>query len=150
MSRHQGPRVSPLLLRLLEELGHGLDQADRRGGAVPGRGLAPWEPPVDIHEQAEAFVVQLDVPGLKQEDLGLQVEGRHLLVTGERLRFETEGSRVLTGERPHGRFSRQVPLPADVAIERIRATLKDGVLSVWLPRVEVARPRTIPIDTSED
>jgi HSP20 family protein len=105
---------------------------------------------VDIHEQAEAFVVQLDVPGLRQEDLGLQVEGRHLQVTGERLRFETEGSRILTGERPHGRFSRHVPLPADVAIDRIRATLKDGVLSVWLPRIEAAQPRTIHIDTAQE
>ncbi|MEB3237071.1 MAG: Hsp20/alpha crystallin family protein [Candidatus Sericytochromatia bacterium] len=150
MTQHQGSRVSPLLLRLLEELGQGLDQVERRDGAAPDRGLAPWEPPMDVLEQAEAFVVQLDVPGLRQEDLGLQVEGRQLLVTGERLRFETDGTRPLASERPHGRFARTVPLPADVAIDRIRATLKDGVLAVWLPRLEIAQPRTIPIEASPD
>ncbi|MEB3300273.1 MAG: Hsp20/alpha crystallin family protein [Candidatus Sericytochromatia bacterium] len=141
-----GTKVSPLLLQLLEELGQGLDQAGGRRPSTESRDPDTWVPAMDILEQAEGYVLMLDVPGMRLDDIVLNLEGRHLVVGGERMQLEPEGSKALTAERPHGRFRKQVPLPPDVEAESIRASLKDGVLTVWLPRAASAAPRTIPID----
>lgn len=86
-----------------------------------------------VEETAEAYVVELDMPGVKREDLKISVEGRDLLVEGER-----KG-------RVNATVRKLYSLPDDVNVDKIEAELKDGVLAIALPKTEAVKPKLIPI-----
>lgn len=105
-----------------------------------------WMPAVDIRETPEALVVYAEVPGLSKEDIQITLENNLLTLSGER-RFEkdTKQEDWHRIERSYGTFSRSFSLPANVAVEKVDATFKDGVLTIMIPKAESARPRKIAI-----
>ncbi len=115
-----------------------------------GRGLAKqaFKVAVDIREEDDAFYVDAEVPGLKAEDVKVDVEKNVLTLSGERNveKEETEGTyrRV---ERQYGSFSRSFTLPETVDTDNISADLKDGVLALRLPKKEAPTPRKIAVNT---
>jgi HSP20 family protein len=118
-------------------------------GGVLGRGdyaTAEFAAPCDIQEEAERFVVTLDVPGLSREALDVRVENQLLTVRGSRevQRDEKRGPLHLT-ERQSGSFTRSFTLPSSVDGEKVAAEYKEGVLTVWLPKRAEARPRQIEV-----
>jgi HSP20 family protein len=96
----------------------------------------------NVFEDNQRVVVQLEVPGLDKEDMDIEVRGSTLFVQGEK-RFERESSqgryRVL--QCAYGAFQRTVPLPAEVIADQARATYRNGVLRVELPKVNFGEPR---------
>jgi HSP20 family protein len=103
-------------------------------------------PTVDVYEDAEKLVLKLEVPGIRREDLDIQVEGRTLTVEGER-KFESEEKeenfhRI---ERRYGSFVRSFTLPVTVNTEDIKATSEDGVLSISLAKKSEAQPKQIQV-----
>ncbi len=96
---------------------------------------SPWHPHADICETAEAIIVEVDIPGVRREDIQLAIEGDTLRITGER-RTQTaqQGRNYHRIERSHGRFERQLPLPATVDRQAIRAEFDAGLLIVTLPK----------------
>jgi HSP20 family protein len=105
-----------------------------------------WSPRVDISEHDKAFVLAVDLPGVKKEDLKVHVEEGLLTIAGQRLtqkKFETE--RVHRSERVFGSFSRQFQLPENVDNESIDAQFKDGVLTVEIRKAPQAQPRSIEV-----
>jgi HSP20 family protein len=103
-------------------------------------------PSCDVYEDAQSVVLKLEVPGIPQENLSINVEGRTLTVKGER-RFENEEKeenfhRI---ERRYGSFVRSFTLPASVDPEQVSATSKDGVLSISLAKKPEAKPRQIAV-----
>ena len=105
-----------------------------------------WSPAVDIVEEEKFFAVSMDVPGLKKEDIDLEVKENRLFVSGERKTI-VEQEKVLRSERRYGKFSRIFTLPQDVNTDAIEARFEDGVLTVVLPKVEKVRPKKINIST---
>jgi len=103
-------------------------------------------PPVNVWTNDEKAVVTAELPGVKKEDLNVSVERDVLTISGsrepERLQ---EGESYRRHERGHGSFARNVSLPFAVDAENVTADLKDGVLSVTLPRTEASKPRRIQI-----
>lgn len=114
-----------------------------------GRELAkqPFRVAVDIREEGDAFYVDAEVPGLAAEDVKVDVEKNILTISGERKveKEESEGSyrRV---ERSYGSFSRSFTLPETVNADAIHADLKNGVLTLRLPKVEAPKPRAIRVN----
>ncbi|HEV2357387.1 MAG TPA: Hsp20/alpha crystallin family protein [bacterium] len=105
-----------------------------------------FAPPVDLHETGESVVVTVDLPGVKREDLEISVEGDSLLVLkGRRSAGESQGPEYVCCERPVGRFAREIELPAPVDAGRVRATLRDGVLELILPKSRAALPHRIAV-----
>lgn len=108
------------------------DPHDGPQGAGPGRF---WQPAADVLETAEAFVILVELPGLRREDIGLEVRGQRLILYGER-RMELEAPathhRV---ERGHGPFARAFTLGRDIRAEAIEAACKDGLLTVTIPKL---------------
>jgi HSP20 family protein len=103
----------------------------RAGGAVPG----PWIPTLDLVEEPGRFILEMDVPGVRLEDLAISVVGRRLTVKGSReIVRERSGPRVHLMERWSGSFSRSLDLPAQVDEGGIAATLREGILRIELPR----------------
>src|SRR5260370_26972755 len=109
-------------------------------------GSRPWVPAVDIEETDHELVVKADVPDMNMKDLDVRMENGTLTLRGER-KFEakkTEGGwhRV---ERSYGTFERAFTVPDTVNPEGVKADYKNGVLTVTLPKKEVAKPRQIKV-----
>lgn len=103
----------------------------------------------DVREDGDQVVLTMDVPGVEPEDLELEVEGRNLVVRGEKRAPELgEGSRVHHRERRFGRFERAFTLGFQVDRDRIDAKVDDGVLTVRLPKAEEAKARRIEVKAS--
>ncbi len=103
-------------------------------------------PAVNITEDADAYYVSAELPGVKSADLDLNVTANQLTVAGERtISEEAADARYHRREREAGRFSRAVALPGDIDPEQVKARLVDGVLSVTIAKAEKAKPRQITI-----
>lgn len=110
---------------------------------------ANWAPEIDVFERDNRLVTKIDLPGMKKEDVKVEVTDGHLAISGER-KAETEEKKdnVYRCERSYGSFYRAVPLPEGARLEDVKATFADGVLevSVPLPAKAQAKPRTIQIE----
>ncbi len=110
----------------------------------------PWAPAVDILETPNELVVKADLPDVDLKDIHIQIEQGTLSIRGERRfdKVEGKGTGYHRIERSYGEFQRYFSLPETVDPERIKADYHNGVLTVTLPKKEVAKPRTIQIDVN--
>jgi HSP20 family protein len=116
-------------------------------------GRAPWgqdigtqKPAVDVTDTPEALIIRVQVPGVDKDDLHLTVTHETLTIRGEVRAAET-GQNVFQREFRYGPFARTIPLPVTVQAEQASAQLKDGILTVTLPKSAQAQGRDIPIQT---
>ena len=106
-----------------------------------------WAPTVDIYETKEAVIIDAELPGMKQNDITVSVSDNVLTIKGEKkLEKEVKEENFHRVERAYGMFSRSFTLPVGVQADKIKATYKDGVLKITLPKAEEAKPKQIPID----
>jgi HSP20 family protein len=106
-------------------------------------------PALDVEESAEAFVLHVELPGVAADDVEVSLEDNVLTVSGERRFYadrEVDGFRRI--ERSFGRFHRSVRLPDRVDAARVRATHRDGVLTISVPKSEDAKPRRIAVEAA--
>lgn len=111
------------------------------GAAAGGRNYVPA---ADIRLNDQELIVHIDVPGVSKDNLEVALENGVLTIHGERKYEHGEKDRVLLG-RGYGVFSKSIALPEDVDPERLSADLRDGVLSIRVPKHERARPRRIEV-----
>jgi HSP20 family protein len=114
------------LLALHEQLGQLV------GADAPG-----WTPPVDLYETASAFVLMAELPGLSRDQIEIHAEEFRIMIRGAR--SATPGSDIPCEqyhrvERGHGRFSRAFSLPEAIDVEKVSAELKDGILTILIPK----------------
>jgi HSP20 family protein len=103
----------------------------------------------DISEKKEEYTFQLDVPGVKIDDVEITLENRVLAIKGVR-RLERGQNEKVTWGRPHGRFAVSYVLPVGIEGENPTADLADGVLTVRVPKQPKVQPRRIPIGSGAD
>ena len=129
-----------LLNRLHREFDQGFETVARE---------ASWSPAVDIHEEAERFVVHADLPGVKPADIEITTDKGVLTLRGTRA-FEQrkEENRYSRVERVTGKFVRSFTLPENVQADAIKASFKDGVLELTIPKVAKPEPRRIEIQAA--
>ena len=120
----------------LDSLLSGWDELLSRTGA--------FTPLADVEETDEAYLAEIELPGVKIEDLSVEVAGRRLTVTGERKERERVGI-LRRRTRRTGQFDYRVHLPGDVDAEAITANIDSGVLTVRVPKGERARRRRVEI-----
>jgi HSP20 family protein len=148
-------REMALLRQMTDELGRIFDRPFDRAFRWPMLRRfefpepATWAPEIDVFERDGRLVTKVDLPGLKKEDVTVEVTDGHLAISGER-KTETEETKdnVYRRERSYGSFYRAVPLPEGAKLEDVKATFADGVLevSVPLPVKAQAKPRTVKIE----
>jgi HSP20 family protein len=106
-----------------------------------------WAPLADMHETKDDLFVTFELPGIREKEVSVSITGDVLTVKGERKLerdLKDEGYHRL--ERVYGRFERAVPLPMPVQADKVKATYRDGVLEIRLPKVEEVKPKEIKID----
>ena len=111
--------------------------------------LSGWTPVIDVFEDKDNFYVNVELPGMKKDQIELSLHEGCLSISGERKVAKTsEESDVYRAERFFGRFQRTVSLPAQVTADKVKAQYKDGVLTVTLPKAEEAKPKQIDVSVS--
>jgi HSP20 family protein len=118
-----------------------------RGEGEEGSWVAgAWAPPVDLYETDDAFMVKAELPGLTKDDIHIEVHDRTLTLRGERKHeAEVKEERFHRRERAYGSFQRSFWLPTTVDANQVKASFKDGVLELRLPKHETAKPKRITI-----
>jgi HSP20 family protein len=105
-----------------------------------------WAPPVDVVDRKDEVVLRADLPGMTEKDIELTLQDGNLTIRGERKEEkETKEENYYCSERWSGAFSRSLALPAGVEADKIRATFKEGVLEVHMPKTKVAEGKKIEI-----
>jgi len=111
----------------------------------------PWVPAVDIFETENEWVLKADLPEVKMDDIDIQIENGTLTLKGERkLQKEEAGNGYTQVERNYGTFARYFSLPETVDSEHVQAAYAQGVLTVTLPKKEVAKPRSIKVQVNNN
>ena len=131
------------MLALQERMSRIMDEQGKRD---PDPEYGTWIPPVDLREEESQFVIEMDLPGIKKEDIEINVENNVLTLRGER-RFERESEKANFHriERYYGKFLRTFTLPSLIQAGEIGASFKDGILEVVIPKAEESKPKKISI-----
>lgn len=113
--------------------------------------VRPWTPAVDIWETENELVLKADLPDMKMEDIDIRLENGTLALKGER-KFENEEKKkgFHRVERSYGSFARFFSLPDTVEADKVRADYRNGVLTVTLPKKDVAKPRQVKVEVSSN
>lgn len=105
-----------------------------------------WNPRCDIIETNNDFIVTVDLPGVKKEDVTVNYQDNQLTISGERTTEETKEKRdYIRKERTYGNFHRVFTLPQSVKAEKISASFKEGILTVTVPKSEESKPKQVKI-----
>ncbi len=131
-----------------ERLRQGLDQLSRNLlSTTETGGRATVFPPLNIYENDENLIIKAELPGMQAEDLDISVEGDTLTIQGKRQRQEEEKASYHRREIASGSFSRAITLPTKVDMDKIQASLNEGILTVTLAKAAEAKPRKIAVQT---
>jgi HSP20 family protein len=160
-----------------EEIDENKENLSNHGGSMP-RGLVPWSPwremmnmredidrffeePVQAHsatfypsvsvrETGEEFVIEADIPGVKDEDLDVEIEENRIILKGERkFKQESKGEDYYHLESSYGSFSRTISLPSYVDAEGASAEIKEGMLEIRVPKIKQREPKKIPVQRTQ-
>lgn len=136
----------PTFHDLRREIERLFDTYNTGEGSFPslGRGY----PPINIWEDGDTLHAEVEVPGLTMKDIEVSVVGAELTIRGERKPLSGEKLTYHRQERPFGAFARSLTLPYEINADAVEATLKDGVLTVRLPKAESARARRIAVKSA--
>ncbi|MDK2897735.1 MAG: hypothetical protein PWP04_1855 [Candidatus Atribacteria bacterium] len=105
-----------------------------------------WLPPVDVKEEEGEIVLFVDLPGVEEKEIDITVSGDQLTIKGER-KFPGDESKFIRRERAFGPFSRSFALSVPVEVDQVKASYKNGVLEVHLPKSGIARPKKVEVKT---
>ncbi len=130
----------------VDRLGREMDQLfttlfDGGRASVWGRGF----PALNVWEEGDNLFIEAEVPGLKLEDVEISVAGDELTLQGRRRTEPDQEAAYYRRERSSGEFARVLKLPVEVDAEKVEATLKDGILSIKLPKPDEAKPKRIVV-----
>eukprot|EP01120_Amphizonella_sp_Union-15-10_P006803 TRINITY_DN2237_c0_g1_i3.p1 TRINITY_DN2237_c0_g1~~TRINITY_DN2237_c0_g1_i3.p1 ORF type:complete len:143 (-),score=24.01 TRINITY_DN2237_c0_g1_i3:22-450(-) len=107
---------------------------------------APWRANVDVSEDDKAIYIHAELPGVKKEDIKIDVHDGYLKISGEKThQHKKEGVKYYRLERSYGKFERSFQLPENVKGDNVQAAFKDGILDVTIPKPEPKKPSSIQI-----
>lgn len=142
-------RFSEEMDRLFEDFGfgRGLSLLGQDTNVFGGQGPSKWSPQVEIFEREGELVVRADLPGMKKDDVEIDITGNTLVIHGERRsEHEEEEEGYYRTERSYGGFYRAIPLPEGVDTDNAEANFRDGVLEVTMGAPERAERRRLEIN----
>ena len=108
-----------------------------------------WSPALDVHDDKDSLSVQVELPGMKKDEIDIALHDGVLTVSGERkIESERKEGETFRSERYFGKFQRSVTLPTAVDAGKVKASYRDGILTIDLPKAEEAKPKHIAVSVS--
>jgi HSP20 family protein len=105
-------------------------------------------PLTNLTEDKDNYYVRAELPGVKGDELDIQITANNLAISGERkIAAEEEGARYHRREREAGTFSRMIGLPGEVDTDKVDANLENGILTIVVPKAEIAKPKQITVSS---
>jgi HSP20 family protein len=114
--------------------------------SATGAATPAWAPALDIAERKDAYLVTVELPGVKLDDLQITLEDGLLTIQGERHFTIDADQNFHRVERRYGSFRRAITLPAHVIADEVEASIEDGVLRILVPKAEEAKPKRIQVN----
>lgn len=141
----------PSLFRQLNQVRRQLDDFDFLGFGGPLRAwpaIEPeaWTPAIDMYELENALVIRVDLPGIDAKDVKVAATEDTLTIQGERKQLKEKAENYHYHEVFYGTFVRRIGLPTGVKAEEIKATFKNGVLEVWVPKITMPQTKQIAVE----
>jgi HSP20 family protein len=136
----------------MSEVEKAFDQAWRTSDSTPvtREFKQTFAPAVDLHETSDYYLISVDLPGIDQKDIKIDVEDGRLTVSGERTREERkEDGMFKRYERSYGSFARSFQLPQNVNEDQIQARTENGVLEIMVPKAEKAKARSVQVEAGK-
>lgn len=135
--------------RIQSQINTFFDEAFGRSRAYPTSATSAWYPLVDILESRDAYLIRAELPGMKKEDINLELRDGAVTLSGERKFDEpAAGVEYHRAERVAGKFFRSFYLPQTIKQEDMRATYRDGILELHVPKADDAKPKQIAISVN--
>ena len=136
---HKDPRVNRLYNNLFEDFFGSFDPDAYES--------VDWSPRMDVEETQNEFLLNVEVPGLKKKDIDISVKENVITISGEKkVRESKNDSTCYLNEIRYGKFARSFRLPGNVDVDKIKGSWNEGVLTVEIPKTELAKPRKIEIN----
>lgn len=105
-----------------------------------------WMPSIDVFEKDNKIILKAELPGMKEEDIDVSVDGDMLNIRGEKkTELEVKEEDYFQCERSYGSFFRSIPLPSSVDAGKIAAEYEDGVLQITMPKIAGVKPKKVPV-----
>jgi HSP20 family protein len=137
-------RMADQMDRMFDDFGFG-PRSSR--SLWPTSGMQAWAPDIDVFQKNNELTIRADLPGLKREDVTVEITDDSVYIQGERRReHEEEREGYYRSERSYGSFSRLIPLPDGAITEQAKATFKDGVLEITMPAPPESKGRRLEIN----
>ena len=134
---------------LPSEVDHMFDRLMRSWASPVSISEFDWNPSVDVSESDDEIVVKAEIPGVSPQDVDISIDDNHLIISGEKKQESEEKEKnYYRVERSYGSFRRSLALPSGVDVDSIKASSKDGVLSIHIPKVESKKSRKVEIEAS--
>lgn len=128
---------------------------ERSFGTFPSRRVSPqefiseriWSPVVDVYEDQDNIVLRAELPGMKQDEIDIDLTGDTLTIHGERkFADEERKDNYVRVERAYGEFKRSFTIGMPIQAEKVKATYRDGILEVTIPKSEEVKPRKVKVN----
>jgi HSP20 family protein len=113
--------------------------------ARQGQLFSGWSPALDLYQNNDNVVAVIELPGMRKEDIEISLHDGTLTISGERKSESSNDEKAERTERYVGKFRRSITLPTRVNANKVRATYRDGILTVTLPKAEEAKPKQIQV-----
>lgn len=147
IAKHTGTSPIESFKHQMDRLFDDLSPFTLRGNNGGFMGLDMITPDTDMMETDKEYIVAIDLPGFQKKDININYEDKRLVIKGTRKEETKEEKKdYLHRERYFGEFVRSLTLPTKIKEDKIKASFKDGVLTVTAPKVEVSKPKLVPID----
>ena len=109
-----------------------------------------WMPAIDMYEKDDTYMVKVELPGMKEKDVDVQIIGDRIAIKGEKkAESEVKEENYYRNERSYGSFIRTIDLPSDANRDKIEATFEDGVLEVSIPKTAAAKAKKVPVSAGK-
>ncbi len=116
---------------------------ERKGRAESGERV--WAPIVDIYEDEDKIVLLAEIPGAKKEDIDIEMTDDSVTIRGERKFVSEQKQNYLRVERPYGKFARTFAISTPINAADVKASYKDGILEISIPKAEAIKPKKIEV-----
>lgn len=133
------------MARDMDRLFESMFSVSGRSGPASERQAQFFSAPLNIWEDEDNVYAEMEVPGVKLNDIEILASGEELTIRGSRDVELPENAKWLRRERGTGAFERKTALPSDIDVEHVEAALRDGVLTITLPKTEARKPRRVAV-----